>query len=71
MDLERNLKNLERRSLLDYMERGVRILHAAFGTLNWVDSETKENVQSPLILVPLELAKETIKATLQHCGAAS
>ncbi len=60
-ELERNLKTLERRSLLDYRERGVRILHAAFGTLNWVDSETKEKVQSPLILVPLELGKETIR----------
>ena len=61
-ELERNIKALERRSLLDYRERGVRILHAAFGTLNWVDAETKENVQSPLILVPLELGKETIRA---------
>src|SRR5665647_2671255 len=60
MELERNLKNLASRSLLDYMERGVRILHAAFGTLNWVDIETKEEVQSPLILVPLELTRETI-----------
>ncbi len=49
------------RSLLDYRERGVRILHAAFGTLNWVDLETKENVQSPLILVPLELTRDTIR----------
>jgi hypothetical protein len=61
MDLERNLKNLEKRSLLDYMERGVRILHAAFGTLNWVDLETKEKVQSPLILVPLELTRDTFR----------
>ncbi|MCL5950064.1 MAG: DUF3320 domain-containing protein [Candidatus Bathyarchaeota archaeon] len=61
VDLERNLKSLQSRSLLDYMERGVRILHAAFGTLNWVDLETKENVQSPLILVPLELGRETIR----------
>ena len=53
-DLERTLKGLQWRSLLDYRERGVRILHVAFGTLNWVDQETKENVQSPLILVPLE-----------------
>ncbi|TFH23728.1 DUF4011 domain-containing protein, partial [Candidatus Bathyarchaeota archaeon] len=60
MDLERNLKSLQSRSHLDYMERGVRILHAAFGTLNWVDIETKEKVQSPLILVPLELTRETI-----------
>ena len=61
MDLDRNLKSLQTRSLLDYMERGVRILHAAFGILNWVDIETKENVQSPLILVPLELTRETIR----------
>ena len=61
MDLERSLKNLQSRSLLDYMERGVRILHAAFGTLNWVDIESKEKVQSPLILVPLELTRETIR----------
>ncbi len=60
-EMDRALKALERRSLLDYRERGVRILHAAFGTLNWVDLETKEKVQSPLILVPLELGRETIR----------
>ncbi len=62
LELDRALKALERRSLLDYRERGVRILYAAFGVLNWVDAETKEKVQSPLILVPLELGKETIRA---------
>jgi hypothetical protein len=65
LELERNLKSLQGRSLLDYMERGVRILHAAFGTLNWIDAETKENVQSPLILVPLELTRETIHQPYQ------
>ena len=30
MDLERNLKSLQSRSLLDYMERGVRILACSF-----------------------------------------
>ncbi len=60
-ELEKTLKSLQRRSLLDYRERGVRILHAAFGTLNWVDSETKEKVQSPLILVPLELTQDSIR----------
>jgi len=61
-ELDRALRALERRALLDYRERGVRILYAAFGILNWVDAETKEKVQSPLILVPLELGKETIRA---------
>jgi very-short-patch-repair endonuclease len=60
-ELERSLKGLQWRSLLDYRERGVRILHAAFGTLDWVDFETKEQVQSPLILVPLELTRDSIR----------
>ena len=60
-ELERNLKGLQWRSLLDYRERGVRILHAAFGSLNWVDLETKEKVISPLILVPLELTRDSIR----------
>jgi hypothetical protein len=61
VEIERALKSLQRRSLLDYRERGVRILYAVFGQLNWVDSETKENVHSPLILVPLDLVRETIR----------
>ncbi|MCJ7762049.1 DUF4011 domain-containing protein, partial [Candidatus Bathyarchaeota archaeon] len=61
VDLEKILKNLQRRSLLDYRERGVRILYAAFGRLNWVDRETKEEVHSPLILVPLELTRESFR----------
>jgi len=61
VDLERTLKNLQRRSLLDYRERGVRILYVAFGRLNWVDSESKENVCSPLLLVPLELVRESVR----------
>ena len=60
-DLEKILKNLQRRSLLDYRERGVRILYATFGKLIWVDSESKEEVHSPLILVPLELTRESIR----------
>jgi len=61
LELERSLKALQWRSLLDYRERGVRILHVAFGTLNWIDLETKETIQSPLILVPLELTRDTIR----------
>lgn len=60
-DLERVLKNLQRRSLLDYRERGVRILYAAFGLLKWIDEETKEEVHSPLVLVPLELIRESVR----------
>lgn len=60
-DLEGILKNLHRRSLSDYRERGIRILHAAFGMLIWKDILTSEEVRSPLIMVPIELSKENIR----------
>jgi len=60
-DLEKVLKNLYRRSLLDYRERGVRILHVSFGMLVWKEKETSEEVRSPLILVPIELTQESVK----------
>ena len=59
-DLERILKKFHRRSLSDYRERGIRILHAAFGMLIWKDAITKEEVHSPLIIVPIELSRESI-----------
>ncbi len=60
-DLEKILKNLHRRSLSDYRERGVRILHATFGSLVWKDIITQEEIRSPLIVVPIEITRETIR----------
>jgi hypothetical protein len=60
-DLEKVLKNLHRRALLDYRERGVRILHVAFGMLVWKEKETSEEVRSPIVLVPIELARESFR----------
>jgi len=59
-DIEQTLKNLNRRSLSDYRERGVRILYAAFGTLVWKD-ENAEAVRSPLVLVPLEISRQSAR----------
>lgn len=60
-EIEYILKNLYRRSVSDYNERGVRILYVAFGLLTWKEIETSENVTSPLILVPVELRRESIR----------
>ena len=59
-DLEKTLKNLHTRSLSDYRERGVRILHAAFGKVIWKENETDE-VESPLLIVPIELDRESVQ----------
>ncbi len=60
-DLVRTLKNLNRRSVSDYRERGVRILQAYFGMLIWRDKETSEEVRSPLVLVPIELTRKSFR----------
>ncbi len=60
-NLEKILKNLHKRALLDYRERGVRILHAAFGMLIWKEKETGEEVHSPLVLVPIELSRKSFR----------
>lgn len=59
IELERIIKKLYRRSKADYQERGVHILFVTFGMLRWRESPTSDVVQSPLILCPVELERET------------
>ena len=33
-------------------------MFVAFGLLHWIDPETKDEVQSPITLVPVQLEKE-------------
>ncbi len=57
--LERNLRNLSRRSQTEYTERGVRVLFLASGTLTWNEKATGITVTSPLLLTPIELTRES------------
>ncbi|GEM_PF-153793 len=56
--LEKTLKNIYRRAHTDYQERGLRILYAVFGTLEWREKETGEPIISPLIICPVELKRD-------------
>jgi very-short-patch-repair endonuclease len=53
-DLAAALRSLYRRSNQDYLDRGVRVLYLAFGTLTWID-EDGSRYASPLLLVPVQL----------------
>jgi hypothetical protein len=59
--LLRVLTNLYRRSSAEYRERGLHILHVAFGTLEWRDQDNLETFRSPLVLVPAELVRATLR----------
>ena len=56
--LTRALYNLRARARLAAEEQGVNVLFVAFGLLHWIDPETKDEVQSPVVLVPVKLEKE-------------
>jgi very-short-patch-repair endonuclease len=53
-ELSGALRNLLRRSHQEYLDRGLRILYLAIGSLEWTD-DTGTAYSSPLLLVPVEL----------------
>jgi hypothetical protein len=59
------LRNLYRRSRTDFEERGVRILFLTFGVLEWKEVEESEIVKSPILLVPVELRRESVNDPFQ------
>jgi very-short-patch-repair endonuclease len=54
------LRNLYRRSRTDFEERGVRILFLTLGMLEWKEVEQTETIKSPILLVPVELRRDSV-----------
>jgi very-short-patch-repair endonuclease len=54
------LRNLYRRSRTDFEERGVRILFLTLGMLEWKEVEETEIIRSPILLVPVELRRNSV-----------
>ena len=65
--LRKILRNLHRRSRTDFEERGVRILFLTFGILKWKEVEQSEIIKSPIILVPVELVRDSVNDPFQLC----
>ncbi len=61
------LRNLHRRSRTDFEERGVRILFITFGTLKWKEVEQSEIIKSPILLVPVQLIRDSVNDPFQLC----
>jgi REase_MTES_1575/Protein of unknown function (DUF4011)/AAA domain len=59
--LLRTLTNIYRRSSAEYRERGLHILYVAFGVLQWRDADNTESLRSPLVLVPVELMRSSLR----------
>jgi hypothetical protein len=59
--INRILENLARRSNSEFQDKALRILYIAAGFLDWVDPARNEPLSSPLVLVPVELRRETAR----------
>jgi Protein of unknown function (DUF4011) len=57
--LERTLETLARRSNGEFEDKALRVLHLAAGFLEWEDAARREMTRSPLILVPVELKRDS------------
>lgn len=51
-------KRLHQRSEQEYADRGVWTLYLGYGMLNWIDPADGKKITSPLLLVPVRLARE-------------
>jgi hypothetical protein len=60
-DLLRALTNLSRRANTDFLERGLRTLHLACGVLEWREEEKNGPLRSPLVLLPVQLVRSSIR----------
>ena len=57
-DLQRRLRNLQRKDREWEEEQGLNVLFLAMGFLNWVDADG-EQARSPLLLIPCDLERDS------------
>ena len=57
-DLQRRLRNLQRKDREWEEEQGLNVLFLAIGFLNWVDADGEQS-RSPLLLIPCDLRRES------------
>lgn len=60
-ELQRTLRNLRNKAKMAIEEQGINILYLSFGFLKWSEIDySKEQIVSPLLLVPVSLTVESI-----------
>jgi hypothetical protein len=59
--INRTLENLARKSNAEYEDKALRILYIAAGFLDWFDTARNEELSSPLVLVPVQLRRDSAR----------
>ncbi len=61
-ELRNSLRTLDRRATQEFMDKGIWILYLAVGMLRWTDPDNREQAESPLVLLPVQLRRESVNA---------
>ncbi len=59
--IARILDNLAKRSNTEFQDKALRILYIAAGFLDWHDIQRDKPIASPLVLVPVQLRRESAR----------
>ena len=60
LDTLKTLRNLKQKARVFSEEKGLNALYLAVGFLNWSDKGTKEELRSPILLVPVQIYQEKL-----------
>ena len=60
IDTVKTLRNLKQKARVFSEEKGLNALYLAVGFLNWSDKSTKEELRSPILLVPVQITQEKL-----------
>jgi very-short-patch-repair endonuclease len=58
-ELRSTLRTLDRRATQEFMDKGIWILYLAVGILQWTDPDSREQAESPLVLLPVQLQRQS------------
>ncbi|MCL2184307.1 MAG: DUF4011 domain-containing protein [Treponema sp.] len=59
-DTIKTLRNLKQKARVFSEEKGLNALYLAVGFLNWNDKGTKEELRSPILLIPVQISQEKL-----------
>ncbi len=66
--LSAKLHTLSRKATTEFLDKGIRVLYLALGTLEWREADGADPQRSPLVLVPVALERESPRDPFRLAG---
>ena len=60
-ELQRSLEVMSRRARAEFEDRGTHVLQLAWGLVHWQDDRAQETVRSPLLLIPCQISRDSVR----------